>query len=67
MTTKQTAAALAFTASRREAGLKAWETIRHNRRRAAALKAWETIRANAAARSDAAFRAWDTRDAAEAA
>jgi hypothetical protein len=47
------------------AAYKAWETIRANRRSAIARKAWITIRANRAARSEAAYRAWDTRDAAE--
>lgn len=53
---------------RTAAAYKAWETIRAKAkaeiRHQAALKAWETIRAKAAARSAAAFQAWDTRDAA---
>jgi hypothetical protein len=52
--------------ARRQAALKAWETIRanriSNRQREAAYKAWETMRAAAAARSAAAYQAWDTRD-----
>ena len=47
------------------AAYKAWDTIRANKRSAIALRAWVTIRANQAKRSDAALRAWDTRDAAE--
>jgi len=55
------ASRISLAEKRSEAAKKANETRGVEGRRNAALKAWETIRAKKKARSDAAKRAWKTR------